>query len=135
MNFLLKRKIHVLVGLSVLAILVAALAVSISRGGRMIFFTQGQSTVATSTDPFLKLALEAKSVYIVDLTNNKVLFQKNPDEVLPLASLTKLVSVLVAGENLPPETAVPITEGDDNGLDPGETWSLDKLIDFTLVTS
>lgn len=134
MKFFIERKLHIALGLCVVAIIVAAFAISISHDTYVATPTTTQPN-ASVPDPFDGLTLEAKAVYALDLSTGNVIFSKNPDEVLPLASLTKLVSALVAGENLPPETAVPIRVGDSNGLDPGETWSLDKLIDFTLVTS
>lgn len=39
--------------------------------------------------------LHVKAAYVVDATNNRVLFQKNPERVLPIASLTKLMTMMV----------------------------------------
>lgn len=39
--------------------------------------------------------LHAKAAYVVDATNNRVLFQKNPERPFPIASLTKLMTALV----------------------------------------
>ena len=39
--------------------------------------------------------LHVKAAYVVDATNNRVLFQKNPEQVLPIASLTKLMTAMV----------------------------------------
>ena len=39
--------------------------------------------------------LHAKAAYVVDATSNRVLFQKNPEELYPIASLTKLMTALV----------------------------------------
>ena len=38
--------------------------------------------------------LHVKAAYVVD-ANNRVLFEKNPDRILPIASLTKLVTTMV----------------------------------------
>jgi D-alanyl-D-alanine endopeptidase (penicillin-binding protein 7) len=39
--------------------------------------------------------LHAKAAYVVDATSNRVLFQKNPAQLYPVASLTKLMTALV----------------------------------------
>ena len=39
--------------------------------------------------------LHAKAAYVVDETSNRVLFQKNPAQLYPIASLTKLMTALV----------------------------------------
>jgi D-alanyl-D-alanine endopeptidase (penicillin-binding protein 7) len=39
--------------------------------------------------------LHVKAAYVVDANTNRVLFQKNPERVLPIASLTKLVTAMV----------------------------------------
>jgi len=39
--------------------------------------------------------LHVKAAYVVDATNNRVVFQKNPERVLPIASLTKLMTAMV----------------------------------------
>ncbi|MBI4365161.1 MAG: D-alanyl-D-alanine carboxypeptidase [Candidatus Latescibacteria bacterium] len=45
--------------------------------------------------------LHAKAAYVVDATNNRVLFQKNPERPFPIASLTKLMTALVFFETNP----------------------------------
>jgi D-alanyl-D-alanine carboxypeptidase (penicillin-binding protein 5/6) len=82
----------------------------------------------------------AKAAYMADLTSGAVLYQKNPDAQLPLASLTKLVTMGTAATILSPDDMVTITrealapEG-DAGLQEGERWTAQGLIDFTLTVS
>src|SRR5207247_7658076 len=45
--------------------------------------------------------LHAKAAYVVDATSNTVLFQKNPGNLYPVASLTKLMTALVFFETQP----------------------------------
>ena len=45
--------------------------------------------------------LHAKAAYVVDETSNRVLFQKNPAELYPSASLTKLMTALVFFQTAP----------------------------------
>ena len=45
--------------------------------------------------------LHAKAAYVLDATSNTVLFQKNPGNLYPIASLTKLMTALVYFETQP----------------------------------
>lgn len=91
-------------------------------------------------NPFSEVILTAKAAYVYDIRDNKVLFAKNENVPLPLASLTKLMTSLVARE-LTPESSV-ITVNDqaleslgDTGLLRNEKWSLEDILGFSLLTS
>lgn len=45
------------------------------------------------------LKINATSGIVYDLTTNKILFSKNPEEKLPMASLTKIMTAIIALEN------------------------------------
>jgi len=86
------------------------------------------------------IKLEAKAAYVFDVLKNQPLFELNPDVQLPLASVTKIMTALVATENLPsyilvtiPQEAI-LQEGDDGFLS-GEQWPIADLIDAMLVSS
>ena len=84
--------------------------------------------------------VEAKSFYVLDVLTGKVIFSKNENEKMPLASLTKIMSTLVISEKLPSFTSIPITKASiktegDSGLFLNEEWKLKDLIDFSLITS
>lgn len=93
-------------------------------------------------DPFAKLKLTARAAIVLDINTGEIIFAKNVNEKMPLASLTKVMTALVA-ENLisaPNNTTVTITKKDlrvegDSGLKVGETWRLRDLIDFSLIVS
>lgn len=95
---------------------------------------------ATPPSLFPAIELEAKAVYVFDLANNKEIFAKNSEAQLPLASLAKLMTAVVARESLESDFAITISkealnqEG-DNGFSAGEKWLLDDLIDIMLVSS
>src|SRR3989344_1187344 len=59
-------------------------------------------------DTFKDLELEARAVYVFDLSNKKVLFSRNEKEARGLASLTKLMTALLAEERVPDGIPVPI---------------------------
>lgn len=91
-------------------------------------------------NPFLNLSLEAKAAYVVDTTTGAVLYEKNAEAQLPLASLTKLMTALVAVEVLPDYSIVPIGVKDiekegDSGFAVNEPWRLKDIVWFTLLSS
>jgi len=93
-----------------------------------------------AVNPFVDIELTAKSAYVLDARTGKVLFDKNDSERLPLASLTKVMTALVASTIAPPTSTITITReaietGGDSGLQVGEKWSLKKLTDFSLTSS
>ena len=84
--------------------------------------------------------IQAKSFYVYDLNEQKVLFAKNEHERLPLASITKLMTGLVAIDVMPDTTIIDvgkdaIMQEGDSGLIVGEKWTLKDLLDFSLITS
>ena len=85
-------------------------------------------------------SIGAKSYFVYDINNQKILFAKNEHEKLPLASITKLVTGFIVMDVLPETTIIDISkdaimqEG-DSGLIVGEKWKLKDLLDFCLITS
>jgi len=98
-----------------------------------------QATVLCTPQRFTG-TLEAKSAYVFDISSNTLLYEKNAYQQMPLASLTKLMTVLVASRHIKSNDRIVITkealspEG-DAGLFEGEVWHAQDLIDYTLITS
>ena len=70
----------------------------------------------------------------------RVLYEKNQHVQLPLASLTKLMTVLVALDAVSLDESIIISEDalapeGDSGLLANEWWNVQDLIDFTLIGS
>jgi len=89
---------------------------------------------------FPTISVRANAAIIFDIEKNKTLFSKNPNEQLPLASITKIMTVLIAVENLDLNDSIAITNqdlagGSNGNLVAGDTWKIKNLIDYTLVTS
>lgn len=102
-----------------------------------------EATTPTSTDPkyhFIAPTLEANSAIVMDAKTGKVLYGKNAYTQLPLASITKVMSALIASRVYHATDTITIgntpleTEGNDL-LAPGQRWHYQDLLDFTLVTS
>ena len=84
--------------------------------------------------------ITAKVGCVFDLLKNEYVYKKNADTQLSLASITKLMTAVVAKENLLDTTLIKITkeslmqEG-DSGLYLGELWKLKDIINIMLVES
>jgi len=88
---------------------------------------------------FDAVTISGKGAYVVDASNDTVLYAKNPDAQLPLASITKVVLTLVVADVLPMESTVrvssdAVTKG-GGGLTYGEEWRVRDLIDYMLIAS
>lgn len=86
------------------------------------------------------VALIGKSAVVYDLATGEVLFARNEKAQLPLASLTKLLTVYAAATTLPATATVVVDEAalaaeGESGFVAGEAFSFDELARFTLVSS
>lgn len=63
---------------------------------------------AVAPRPFPSVDLIAASAIVVDLKTGRALFERDADRPMPLASITKLVTALVASERLDPEAKVTV---------------------------
>lgn len=77
-------------------------------------------------DPFQNITLEAEAAYVLDVPTGRVLFGRNEESQLPLASLTKVMTALVASE-MPDDTVI--------AYGGGQKWNLKELLDYTLMVS
>lgn len=107
-----------------------------------------QVTQTTPTAPVpvainaTKLQLAAGSVFVVDATTGTVLYEKNADQARPIASLTKIMTILTILKDHSPEESVTIPQlsgykqGDAlAGLVPGDTLQVKDLIAASLIPS
>ena len=84
--------------------------------------------------------ITAKSYCVYDILANKIIYAKDEHTRLPIASITKLMTALIARENLPSDSVITIDldaikEEGDSGLLVGEKWSLNNLTNFSLISS
>ncbi len=82
----------------------------------------------------------AYAAYVWDVRTQRALYNKHADEQLPLASITKLMTTLLAHELVDDtkKTAVPISairQDGSTGLSVGEVFSVAALRELALVTS
>jgi len=84
--------------------------------------------------------IQAKAAYVKDLNTGKVLYAKNENQKLPLASLTKIMTALVAKKNGDGNQLIKISDSDletegEYYLSSQEIFKLKDLIDFTMTGS
>ena len=98
--------------------------------------------VATSTapNPFADIPLSARSAIVYDLATGETLYEKDATAQLPLASLTKLLTVYAALATLSPETPITIPQNATlveypRVFNAGQTFLLTDLARLTLTAS
>lgn len=121
-----------------------ALFLFIQPGSQTSNANSGSLTSLTPTptvpDAFADISLQAKAAIVYDLAAKEVLYEKNADAQLPLASLTKLLTVYSALAKLSPDTPITIpsratsVEG-AHTFNVGQTFSLSDLARLTLTAS
>jgi D-alanyl-D-alanine carboxypeptidase (penicillin-binding protein 5/6) len=86
------------------------------------------------------VSLIAQAAVVIDIDTGVILYERNPDVQLPLASLTKVPLVLAVSEVLAPETIISLPyattfNSKASQLLAGERWRAKDLIAYTLVSS
>ncbi len=104
--------------------------------------TVGDTEEATPppADPFASMSIVADSAFVWDVATQRALYTKEPDEQLPLASIAKLMTALVAYELLDENDSINISKEDlkqmgNSGFIDGERFSFKNLTDLTLIGS
>ncbi len=93
-----------------------------------------------------KLDIKAKSVILMEPNTSKILYEDNADEVLPPASITKVMSLLLVMEamergDFDVETVVTASEhacsmgGSQIWLEPGESMTVNDLLKAAVIVS
>lgn len=89
---------------------------------------------------FAEVSLEAESAIVYDVSTGAVLFRRNVESQLPLASLTKVPLVLAVSEALPLSSVMTLSSGasgagSTDSLSAGTSWTTQDLIAYTLTSS
>lgn len=101
---------------------------------------QTEEPQVTASNPYDRVRLEAKAAIVYDIATGETLYERNAEAQLPLASLTKLLTIYAASEVLPRQSTVTVTETalateGDSGLMEGESFSFADLARLALVAS
>ena len=103
-----------------------------------------QPAALTAAQP--DLTLNCRAVCLIDQDTGTVLYERNADQQMPIASITKVMTLLLTFEavhdgRLTMQTPVPVSEhayhmgGSQIWLEPGEQFTLDEMIKAICVSS
>lgn len=108
------------------------------------FLVRVKNNQVTSLDFFLpfinadnkeaqKMVISAKSVLVYDFTTARTLYTLNQNKKMPMASLTKIMTAIIALENRKTDDKYIVSKSDlvgenSMGLTPGEILSLEELL-------
>ncbi len=98
------------------------------------------ATASVAISPLGTITITGKAAFVYDVRTSRVLFAQEPDTVLPLASITKLMTSLVTTELLPDDTTVSISkkalaQDGASGFVDGEKISVDELRSYAMLAS
>ena len=107
---------------------------------------QAEPAVQTLTVTPPQLTLPCRAAILIDQTSGTVLYEMNADQTMPIASITKVMTLLLTFEavhagRLTMDTAVPVSEhayhmgGSQIWLEPGEQFTLDEMLKAICVSS
>lgn len=89
---------------------------------------------------FSEIGIEAKAVSVFDFTNHLEIYNKNENQILPLASLAKTMTAIVALKENPEDSIIAISalalkEEGGYGFSLNEKFKLKELVELTLIGS
>lgn len=95
---------------------------------------------AVAENAYDGVVLVGKAAIVYDLATGETLFERNAKAQLPLASLTKLLTIYAASDTLTPDTLVSITDSaltadGETGFTAGESFRYGDLARLALVSS
>jgi D-alanyl-D-alanine endopeptidase (penicillin-binding protein 7) len=96
-----------------------------------------------SLDDAQHLALQSSAALVLDQTTGAILFEKNPNAVLPIASITKLMTAMVALDAMPDlletlaitERDVDVLKGTRSRLKVGTHLAREEMLRLALMSS
>ncbi|TSC73386.1 MAG: D-alanyl-D-alanine carboxypeptidase (penicillin-binding protein 5/6) [Parcubacteria group bacterium Gr01-1014_70] len=106
-----------------------------------LFPVSDTASASDTSDKLPSPQLAAGAAMVYDPLGNKILFEKNSDSVFGIASITKIMTAIVALERVGEHELIPIrkeavdVEGIEGGLYVGERFPLHNLVLLMLITS
>jgi D-alanyl-D-alanine carboxypeptidase len=101
------------------------------------------STTPAGPNAYAHISLIGKAAIVYDLTTGQTLYAQNAGTALPLASITKLLTLYAAADVLQPSTVITMSSSSvaetndaaDAGFTQGETFAFEDLGRLTLAAS
>ena len=129
-------------GSTVSTVVISGIKEATGNTPQAVPYTEPIETVETDTQikPFSEVEIVGKAAYVWDIQNQRALFKKNENESLPLASVAKLMTALVAHEILSENEVVAISDSaikqeGNSGLLANEQFDRLTLSDLVLISS
>lgn len=131
-------------------IIISAIIISALLLGGVLIINLRQPTYVTpvikeevppiKTHSFAAIDVEARAVVVKDINTNTVIFAKNETTSLPLASITKIMTVYAADTLLNNTPSITISNNalttyGEYGFASGEVWPTKELEAYTLIVS
>lgn len=104
------------------------------------FYEDSVALPMFNQEAFSKVNIQGQAYVVYDIVDQKVIASKNENLALPLASITKVMTLITARTHYPGNKHITITpesldEGYDIGLRKNQVFDLDELLKYTLVFS
>ena len=99
------------------------------------------SPITDAADALAQNGISAKSAVLIEASTGRIIYSKNANQPLPMASTTKIMTALVALEQMPTDTVITVVreavgiEGSSIYLYEGETLTLGQLIYALMLES
>jgi D-alanyl-D-alanine carboxypeptidase len=138
-----KTQSYIVLGALAIAVVFASAGISelvSARSSQKPVAATEEVVIPQTLPDFPQTIVEARAAVVFDIKENKVLFSKNAEAQLPLASLTKIMTAYTALELLPQNSVVTIkpefllADG-SSGFRIDQQWRLKDLLEATLVES
>lgn len=104
-------------------------------------YNRVQSDATAMTPQKLEdIFVRAEAAYVWDVAGQRALYKKNEGDILPLASITKLMTAMVAHELITDQEQVrvplaAIQQSGNSGLMAGEAMTVEELTQLALISS
>lgn len=101
---------------------------------------QAVPTPLFNKNTFNTITIEGKAYIVYDILAQDIIASHNENKILPLASITKVMTAVSATLHKPKDTKVTVNKDSiedsyDLGLKNNQVWSLDELLKYTLIFS
>lgn len=129
-----------ILGFSVLPLLKGGPAETTDMVASSPLVIAGTSTALALTEKMSEVTVRGKVAFVYDVTAKRVLYQKNPDQVVPLASITKLMTALITHELVADDARIVIPksavfQSGESGLREGDILTTQALMDYSMLSS
>lgn len=129
-----------LVGILACVSIFGLLSIQQSKEAQQEYITEFSIKAEKKANTFLDIPLEASSVYILDVSDNEALFEKDAYITRGIASITKLMTFAVTWPKIKDLDEITISENSVqtegySPLIPGSNWTPEDLLSLMLISS